>query len=188
MNLASAEANPGRDIVEERNVMQARDHLGVDRIAAQRDQMAQETEDSVLKRDQYSPSDMSRVHVGIGIGAAVAGIILGALLALVCVRSTNRKNTDVEMKSPTRRSPDKTRRQEAEAQRVSYISSIYPHESASCCYPEAPPPRLSAKTYATDFAVADRQIWTNHLQTPRHEDTRTQPAREQTQMDSRWFL
>ncbi|KAI1376880.1 hypothetical protein F4677DRAFT_76932 [Hypoxylon crocopeplum] len=136
-----------------------------------------------------SPSDlgMSRVHVGIGVGAAVAGILLGALSSIMCMRyrwkkctidqkpeenGTQKQGGRAVPRLPTKRvATASTRFPEFEGNRHKQeVSPIYPDESASCYYLEA-----SHGAWATDFAMADRQVWTDHLQSCRAEELAVSP-------------
>ncbi|KAI2626765.1 hypothetical protein GGR54DRAFT_485479 [Hypoxylon sp. NC1633] len=147
--------------------------------------------------------DMTKIHVGIGVGAALAGMIIGALISLICVRllwrrQLRQKIKDNEMgmerrrrrrrrehgnghqhgSGPTGASPSATECQsthsypgsedslpkthDGEYVRPQEFSPIYPDESASCYYVGMS--RQMAQTYATDFAMADQQVWTDHMQ------------------------
>lgn len=153
--------------------------------------------------------DMLRTHVGIGAGAAVAGITLGSLISTLYLRFRRRESvvgSKLESggiggrdspedtifsasKPPIDRSPklDGEASKSPHAYRNHEISPIYPNESASCYNLGAE--FQQAKAYATDFAMADRQIWTDHLQGRRAEETPVSPpgipwAREISRVDS----
>ncbi|KAI1767032.1 hypothetical protein GGR53DRAFT_463778 [Hypoxylon sp. FL1150] len=149
------------------------------------------------KMNSVSVRDMLGMHVGIGAGAAVAGIAFGSLISILCIRlrrktpaeesklessgigrstggrdspqstvfSPDNPLTDVspkrEHEAPRSQSP---RRHRQRRQIDEVVLPIYPDESASCYNPDTDDDYQLAKAYATDFAMADRQIWTDHLQ------------------------
>ncbi|XXG96423.1 hypothetical protein Hte_002705 [Hypoxylon texense] len=149
-------------------------------------------EESAAKTNDSPGSDMLGTHVGIGAAAAVGGIALGSLISVLYLRLRRRRAPTIESKLESsgmggRDSPDTVfstsksatdcfpRLEGGEASkslhtyRTHETSLIYPDDSVSCYNPEAEYPH--AKAYATDFAMADRQIWTDHLQSRRAEET-----------------
>ncbi|KAI1772558.1 hypothetical protein F4818DRAFT_426385 [Hypoxylon cercidicola] len=152
-------------------------------------------EEPATKSNDTSVPDMLGTHVGIGAGAAVAGIALGSLISILCLRfrrggsviQANLESTEIggrdspggtvfsANKSPAHRAPER----EVEATKPSHAykthetSPICTDESASCSHSEAA--HQQAKTYATDFAMADRQIWTDHLQSRLPKETPVSP-------------
>ncbi|KAI2636500.1 hypothetical protein GGS26DRAFT_604464 [Hypomontagnella submonticulosa] len=136
----------------------------------------QTLESSTSSSSNASATDMLRIHIGIGIGAAIAGIALGALISIICMRYRRRKaNVDPEAKGAERRQRDQvlmtnvtsyrpatqTIPRAERAYEARENSSIYPDESASFYEPDASPQTMRA--YATDFAMADRQVWREHI-------------------------
>ncbi|KAI6081529.1 hypothetical protein F4821DRAFT_249077 [Hypoxylon rubiginosum] len=145
-----------------------------------------ETEDSAAKMNSYSVRDMLSTHVGIGAGAAAAGIAFASLISILCIRFRRKGHVgDSKLESggiggrdspqstvfsadnpPTNVSPKRENEGPKPSHRHRHrndeVSPIYPDESASCHNPEADD--QLAKAYATDFAMADRQIWTDHIQ------------------------
>lgn len=134
---------------------------------------------SAIEPETPSGNDMSIVHIGIGVGAAVAGILLGALISILCLRLRRKRsgvNTKLESNDRPRRPGLRSRHSAPNgypnnAYGMQEFSPIYPDESASCYYPEAS--REALRAYATDFAMADRQIWTDHVPSRSPETTNT---------------
>ncbi|KAI0138560.1 hypothetical protein F4776DRAFT_670451, partial [Hypoxylon sp. NC0597] len=138
---------------------------------------------SATESGSSATSEMDRTRIGIGVGAALGGIVLGASVSIILFRYS-RKRPDVgpnPRENGTRRRscgisyslrnyppPTISHSQGSDTASRSHtayrgeISPAYPDESASYFCPETSD--AAAKAYATDFAMADTQIWTDHLQ------------------------
>ncbi|OTA85073.1 hypothetical protein M434DRAFT_16201 [Hypoxylon sp. CO27-5] len=154
-----------------------------------------EVDSSVTESGSSETSDMDRTHVGIVIGAAVGGIVLGASVSIIFFQYSRRRpeiKTNTHENGTRRRScgisyslrnyPTTSHLQGPDTASRSHtayrgeVSPIYPDESASCFHPETSY-RLT-KAYATDFAVADRQIWTDHLQSSSSRESGVTPGKK----------